>query len=191
MAFPIYRLHWIARTELEQVFPALRATQWAIQSPSHRDYNCHAWGVCETRVRWEPTPDDYWPPGLRTGDLSDYNLDNFIRAFSMVGFFDCGMDDSYEFGFQKIAIYSEQISGEEWPQHTARQTLFGRAWLSKLGRGEDIRHASTGDLEGQAYGRVVRYMKRSWLHALTDPSSTWIRASLSNWVYRRRRPHGI
>ena len=183
-------MHWVARIELEDVFPRLRTAQWTIRSPFNRGYNCHAWGVCETRVRWEPSPDDYWPPGLRTGDLSDYTLDNFIRAFSQVGFREC-FDDSYEFGFQKIAIYSEQNYGEEWPQHTARQSLFGRGWLSKLGRSEDIRHASPCDLEVQAYGRVVRYMKRRWLRALVDRSSTWVSASLSNWIYRRLHPHGI
>ena len=190
MALPIYRLHWVARVELEQYFPALQAAQWQIRSPFDRGYNCHAWGVCETRVRWEPTPDDYWPPGLRTGNISDYNLDNFIRAYEKVGFHICA-DDRFEFGFQKIAIYSEENFGEEWPQHTARQTLFGRGWLSKLGRGEDIRHASTRDLEGQAYGRVVRYMKRNWLRASIDPSSAWIRATIQNWIYRRQRPTGI
>jgi hypothetical protein len=190
LASPIYRLHWVARIEIEQRFPYLHSTQWAIKSPFDRDYNCHAWGVCETRVRWEPTPDDYWPTGLRTGNLSDYNLDNFLRAYSRVGFRECA-DDDYEFGFQKIAIYSEEIGGEEWPQHTARQTLFGRAWLSKLGRGEDIRHRSTKDLEGSIYGRVVRQMKRSWFCALTERSSTWISATLRHWSYRYHRPLGI
>jgi hypothetical protein len=190
LAGPIYRLHWVARIEVEKHFPHLHNARWKIRSPFDRSYNCHAWGVCETRVRWEPTPDDYWPPGLRTGDIADYSLENFIKAYSRIGFYECA-NGTYEFGFQKIAIYSEQIGGDEWPQHTARQTIFGRAWLSKLGHLEDIRHSSTKDLEGVAYGRVVRYMKRNWLRALGEPSSTWIRATLRNWVYRCGRPQGI
>jgi hypothetical protein len=187
---PEYRLHDIARVEIENTFPKLNGSPWEIMSPFDRGYNCHAWGVCESRVRWEPTPDDYWPPSLRTGDVVDYSLDNFIRAYRHVGFQECA-HGSYEFGFQKIAIYSEQIYGEEWPQHTARQTFFGRGWLSKLGHWEDIRHDAPQDLEGQAYGRVVRYMRRNWLRALVEPSAIWIRTTLSHWIYRRRHPHGI
>jgi hypothetical protein len=181
----------VARVEVEDTFPNLRTVQWEIRSPFDRGYNCHAWGVCETRVRWEPTPDDYWPPGLpKTGNLSDYSLDNFIKAYQRVGFDEC-ISNVHELGFQKIALYSREVYGEEWPQHTARQALFGRCWLSKLGRSEDIKHRSTEALEGQLYGRVVRYMKRNWFRALIDPSSTWISASLRHWIYRMQRPLGI
>ncbi len=186
---PEYRLHSVARNELEQVFPNLRAAKWTIRSPFDRGYNCHAWGVCESRARWKPTPDDYWPQGLRTGDLSDYTLGNFIRAYSRVGFTKC-QNGRYEFGFQKIAIYSEENSGEEWPQHTARQSFCGRSWLSKMGSSEDIKHPSTRDLEGQVYGRVVCYMKRSWFRALLDPYSTWTRAAVRHLIYRFLHPNG-
>jgi len=189
LALPSYRLHLLARIELERAFPELRGTEWTIRSPFDRGYNCHAWAVCETRVRWEPSPDDYWPPGLRNGDISDYNLDNFVRAYTCVGFREC-LDDRFEFGFQKIAIYSEENLGEEWPQHTARQTLFGRTWLSKLGDHEDICHQSADHLEGQQYGRVVKYMKRNWLRALMEPTSVWIRATIQHFWYRRCHPLG-
>ena len=190
MHSPQYRLHAIARIEIENEFPSLRGTPWEIRSPFNRSYNCHAWGVCETRVRWEPTPDDYWPPGLRTGNFSDYSLDNFVRAYSRVGFRVCS-SSRFEFGFQKIAIYSEYDSGDEWPQHTARQAVFGRGWLSKLGDGEDITHLRTMHLEGASYGRVVCYMRRNWLRAVLDPCSTWISASIRNWIYKAQRPHGV
>lgn len=190
MPRPEFRLHLFAAIQLREAFPSLQDHDWKIKSPIHRDYNCHAWGVCETRVRWEPTPDDYWPPGLRTGDISDYCLQNFLRAYTTVGFRECPTKH-YEFGYQKIAIYSDFDSGEEWPQHTARQTLFGRGWLSKLGDAEDIWHKSLADLEGDKYGRVVRYMKRSWKRALLDPSSTWFSATMRNFIYRVQRPQGI
>ena len=187
---PTFRPRLLARRELEQKFPNLRGARWVIRSPFDRNYNCHAWGVCESRVRWEPSPDDYWPPGLRTGDVfADYTLNSFVRAYSSVGFCECP-DGQYEFGFQKIAIYSELNAGEEWPQHTARQGFFGRSWLSKMGYSEDIKHGAIRDLEGQEYGRVVRYMKRSWLRALTNKSSTWIGATLRFWIYRRIHPNG-
>lgn len=191
MASPAYRMHWAARIEIERLFPSLHGSRWEIRSPFHRDYNCHAWGVCENRVRWEPSPDDYWPPGLRTGDLLvDYSLDKFTEAYGRVGFRRC-LGGSYELGYQKIAIYSEIMYGEEIPQHTSRQAIFGRGWLSKLGYAEDIRHYSLQDLQGKEYGRVVRYMKRSWFRALIDPSSVWIRATINHWNYRRRHPQGI
>lgn len=185
-----YRLHSEAKVHLETSFPSLRFAQWEIWSPIERDYNCHAWGMCETRVRWEPTPDDYWPPGLRTGTIADYTLPNFVRAYRVVGFRDCS-DGRYEFGFQKIAIYSQEDSGDEWPQHTARLGLFGLNWLSKMGDFEDIRHRSVHDLEGAVYGRVVCYMKRTWFRALSEKTSIWVRATLQHWIYRRLYPDGI
>jgi hypothetical protein len=187
---PLYRLHAHVKTTLESEFPGLGSSNWKVRSPADKDYNCHAWGMCETRVRWEPTPDDYWPPGLKTGLIADYTLDSFVRAYFTVGFRECA-GSNFEFGFQKIAIYSELNFGEEWPQHTARQTLLGRGWLSKMGYAEDIRHKSVGDLEGAKYGRVRRYMKRSWYRALIDPSSVWIRATIEHWKYRRKHPLGI
>jgi len=188
---PAYRQHWVARIALESAFPNLQGSRWEIRSPFHRDYNCHAWGVCENRVRWEPSGDDYWPPDLRTGNLfDDYSLDNFTKAYERVGFRKC-LDGSYELGYQKIAIYTEIIQGLEIAQHTARQTLFGRGWLSKLGHTEDIRHDSLRDIEGTEYGSVARYMKRSLFRALRDPSSVWIRATINHWNYRRRHPQGI
>lgn len=188
MPEPDYRPHSTAMIEIRQAFPALPDSGWKIRSPSCRGYNCYAWSVCDTSKRWDPSPGEYWP--LRVGNVSDYYLDSFLRTYSLVGFRECS-DGRFEFGFQKIAIYSEFEWGEELPQHTARQTLFGRAWLSKLGDTEDILHRSTADLEGSLYGRVIRYMKRSWVHALRDPSSRWIRATVQNWAYRIQRPRGV
>jgi hypothetical protein len=191
LANPEHRLHSSARAELESVFPRLIGSSWKIKSPFERGYNCHAWGVCESRVRWEPSPDDYWPPGLRTGNVAvDYSLDNFIRAYSHVGFRVCA-NGQFIFGFQKIAIYSRHLGGIEFPQHTSRQTLLGRGWLSKMGYSEDIQHRSTQDLEGAVYGQVVLYMSRSWMRALRDSSSVWIRTTLEHWIYRWEHPKGI
>jgi len=122
--------------------------------------------------------------------LADYNLQNFTKAYERVGFRTC-LDESFEFGYQKIAIYTEIMQGEEIPQHTARQAISGRGWLSKMGYSEDIRHYSLRDLEGQAYGKAAHYMRRSWICALIDPSSVWIRATINHWNYRRRHPQGI
>lgn len=72
---------------------------------------------------------DYWPPGLRTGDPSDYTLDNFIKAYSRVGFQKC-VNGDYEIGFQKIAIYSEAGFGEEWPQHNSKANTIW-AWVAE------------------------------------------------------------
>jgi hypothetical protein len=148
--------------------------------------------MCESRKRWEPNSIDFWPVGLTTGQLPDYSLSCFLKAYETVGFVSCGVNGSFEFGFQKVAIYSElDPFGDEWPQHTARQTFWGKAWLSKMGFAEDIRHDSTKALEGASYGRVIVYMKRSWFQAIFSPSSVWMRATLAHFFYRRLHPTGL
>jgi hypothetical protein len=184
---PEYRLHWVARANLEILFPNLSNSQWEIRSPIDKSYNCFAWAACDTRIRWEPSPDNYWPEGVSR----EYGLDSFMQGFAVLGYNACA-DAEYEFGFQKIAIYSESYMGEEWPTHMARQDIFGRGWLSKLGDFEDILHPNLTDLEGGSYGRVVRILRRSRLTAIVHfcaVKSAW--ASLRHWLYRRRRPHGI
>ena len=65
-------------------------------------------------------------------------------------------EDDYEVGFEKVALFADG-SGE--PTHAARQ-VSETGWTSKVGRLHDIRHPLRA-LEGEAYGRVVRIMKRS------------------------------
>lgn len=59
-------------------------------------------------------------------------------------------------GLEKIAIYVDDAGV---PQHVARQLTDG-AWISKLGRAEDIRHDSLESLEGEFYGKAAVFMMR-------------------------------
>lgn len=63
-----------------------------------------------------------------------------------------------ESGFEKIAVYAR----DNKPQHAARQLATG-LWTSKLGRYQDIEHATPEELEGDGnreYGRIVAFMRR-------------------------------
>ena len=50
--------------EIENLFPKLPQTGYAITSPADADYNCIAWAVGDKRQWWEPLPGFYWPPGV-------------------------------------------------------------------------------------------------------------------------------
>ena len=80
----------------------------------------------------------------------------FVAAFGTLGYETCA-DGALEDGFEKVAIYQLPSGGV---QHMARQLRTGW-WTSKLGRLEDIEHASPAELEGDEYGTVVRYMRRA------------------------------
>ncbi len=80
------------------------------------------------------------------------SLSSVLRA---LGYEDCGIDDSLEAGFEKVAIYG---SGTFYT-HAAKQTTVGK-WSSKLGKAEDIEHDTPEDLAGGIYGEVVEVMKR-------------------------------
>lgn len=121
-------------------------------SPATRSYNCFAWAVHVTNVRWEPDPllQYYWP------DVAprEYNIDAFIEAYRSEGFVVCS-DGSLEPGIEKIAIYAS----EGTPQHIARQIEDGN-WTSKMGDYEDIQHTSLGCISGPVYGKVDLFMAR-------------------------------
>ncbi|MGD1098514.1 MAG: hypothetical protein ABSB35_41860, partial [Bryobacteraceae bacterium] len=64
-----------------------------------------------------------------------------------------------EVGFEKVAIYINLK--EMLPGHVAKSD--GRSWKSKLGRYQDVEHASLDLLEGDKhgeYGIVERILKR-------------------------------
>jgi hypothetical protein len=63
------------------------------------------------------------------------------------------------------------VDEEGVPSHMARQQLFGRGWLSKIGDWEDIIHPELRNIEGKTgpiirgYGTVHTILKRSWATA--------------------------
>ncbi len=78
----------------------------------------------------------------------------FVIAFRTLGYELCD-DGVLEEGYEKVAIY--ELSSTV--QHMARQLPTGR-WTSKIGDLQDIEHTSPAELEGDFYGRVVKYMRR-------------------------------
>lgn len=96
----------------------------------------------------------------------DFEIDTVARLFEFYrGYQNCGLDDSLESGFLKVAIYEDPNDKEEPFSHVAVQLPDGR-WTSKLGPDEDIEHNTLAALEGDtsryrwSYGRVARIMKR-------------------------------
>ena len=184
---PIHRSELTARLELEQVFPELRTALWQLKSPIDFGYNCFAWAACDAENRWEPDPDWHWPIKFR-----EYSVPCFVEGFASLGYKPCD-NPKFEFGYQKVAIYVKPWCGiDEFPSHMARQQMFGRGWLSKLGNSEDIFHPRLEDLKGHIYGEPFKILKRNWWQAIIR-RSTFLCAwrSLEFWRFRRRHPHGI
>jgi hypothetical protein len=136
---------------LEEYFPNLKSTGYAVTSPATSDYNCIAWAAGITDDWW-------WPDPLRTSGWPaaaprEETVAAFIEAFRSLGYAPCA-EDTLEAGFEKVALYA--LAG--MPKHAARQLADGR-WTSKCGELEDIEHTLDG-LVGTWYGSVVQVLKR-------------------------------
>ena len=155
------------RAELEAIFPNLAKADWAPKSPFDATYQCIAWAACETHRKWWPIdnpPECHWPPGIPLDDT----IECFVSAFATLGYKRCGTA-SFEFGYQKVAIYANDLM---IVRHMARQHLFGKGWLSKIGDYEDIFHRELSDIETDSspmsfgYGKVKQVLKRPWWRAI-------------------------
>jgi hypothetical protein len=140
---------------LEEKFPKLRSGLYKVKSPKDRKYNCLAFAANDTQHNWQYTGPGklggyFWPEEVE-GD----SLDDVIKVYGLLGFKLCDTSE-VEPDIVKIAIY---IDRDLAPSHVARQTRRG-TWKSKLGRGKDIEHGALELLEGDEYGKVVKYMKR-------------------------------
>jgi hypothetical protein len=111
-----------------------------------------AWAAGHNDLWWEPPPDGYWPPNIP----ADGSVEAAVRLFEHLGYrcTDINDQDSEE-GVEKIAIYGDD-SGYT---HAARQRQ-GGGWTSKLGKLQDIEHATLDSLLGSDYGRVVQIMRK-------------------------------
>jgi hypothetical protein len=163
---PIYRPEPIVRADLEAIFPNLSSAEWYPKSPFDTRYQCIALAACENQRKWWPIdspPECYWPL-----DTFDDGVDSFIAAFATLGYETC-LSASFEFGYQKVAIYTTATG---IVRHMARQHVFGKGWLSKIGDCEDIFHKELSAIETDpspymsGYGEVRQILKRSWLRAL-------------------------
>jgi hypothetical protein len=183
------------RESIQRDFPNLRRSKWYLKSPHTIVYRCIAWAACETHRSWWPMdcprhlypPEVYWPSHL---PVSDESIANFVNAFvDTKGYSPCGRDTSFEFGYQKVAIYAKSENGSLVTKHMARQHLLGFGWLSKLGTGRDIFHPKVEDLHGNLYGTVEQVLKRSWPIALSKGLA--IPSSFRFFLYRVRHPSWV
>jgi hypothetical protein len=124
-----------------------------VTSPRTPNYNCIAWayGIVNRKLWPARLPSYWWPPDV----LNNESVDAFKALFESISYVECA-DGSVEEGFEKVAIFANGNG----PQHAARQLENGH-WTSKLGDLEDIEHWTADVVEGQAYGRIVVYMKRA------------------------------
>jgi hypothetical protein len=96
----------------------------------------------------------FWPHGIPR----KVTIEAFILAYGTKGFKLC-FDASLEPGFQKIALYGKDQSGTLVPTHATLQLGSG-LWTSKLGRFEDVDHATAEAACGPCYGNVICYLRR-------------------------------
>lgn len=135
---------------IQREFPQLQ-NSFQITSPPTREYNCIGWAAGETDRWWWPNPTWYWPPSVRREET----VAAFQQAFGTLGYVPCN-NDRPEPGIEKIALYADR---DGKPTHAARQLDTGW-WTSKLGKEDDIQHASPQEVEGNWYGRVTCLMSR-------------------------------
>ncbi len=138
---------------IRATFPALAAEDYAETSSATAEYNCIAWAAGDAETWWWPDPfgDYYWPEDVPRVD----SLEAFVVAFRRLGYEPC-IGAGHEDGWQRVAIYVDALGT---PTHAARELTSGE-WTSKLGRSEDIRHASLESLSGAVYGTVGLLLRR-------------------------------
>lgn len=142
-------------SQIEEKWPKLRRDNHAVTSRATGRYNCMAFANDQQR-RW-------WQAGLQGGrfywphKIAD-TLEGWVEIFTRQEY-ELTDNRDIEPGFEKIAIYVDL--GDMLPGHVAKSD--GRCWKSKLGRFQDIEHASLELLEGDdncEYGIVERILRR-------------------------------
>ena len=134
-------------------FANLVAHNIRVTSPRANRYNCIAWAAgCKTKWWW-PEQKGFWPSDVPR----ERTIAAFEAAFESLGYRKC-KDEVLEEGFEKIALYADNVGGALVPTHAARQLGDGW-WTSKLGPLEDIAHIRVEDVNA-LYGRPVLFMRR-------------------------------
>jgi hypothetical protein len=150
-------LRTIGPDELKAVFPKLVVGSYERLSKATPRYKCLAFACSDERLWWEAGRYGgryYWPP--------DVTQSNSVAAVTQI-FLSAGYEPTanreIEPEYEKVAIY---VSLEDMEfSHIAKSD--GRAWKSKLGKGQDIEHYSFDVLEGDQgdeYGIVERVLRK-------------------------------
>lgn len=147
----------ITHDELVEHFPQLRPDNYQRVSLATPRYNCMAFANDDDRHWWQPGlfgKKYYWPSGVP----QDGSIESWVRIFTGCGYVLTDNADT-EPDCEKIAIYASLRDGSA--THVAKSD--GVSWKSKLGKGQDILHASLGILEGDdrdEYGIVDKLLKK-------------------------------
>lgn len=145
----------LTASELEAKWPKLRPGNYAVRSRATGRYNCMSFANGDDRHWWQAGLHGgryRWPP-----KVSD-TLDGWVEIFTSQGY-EPTSSREVEKGFEKVAIYLDLT--DMLPGHVAKSD--GRVWKSKLGRIQDIEHATLDLLEGDRfceYGIVEKIFRR-------------------------------
>lgn len=156
----------LTSAELLAKYPKLRPGNHAIKSRATARYNCVAFANNDERKWWQAGLHGSryrWPEKIAD------TLDGWAEMFLRDGY-ELTTDRDVEPGFEKVAIYVDLT--DMLPSHMAKSD--GRSWKSKLGRVQDIEHASLDLLEGDReweYGIVERILRRRIKHVKRKTSS--------------------
>ena len=131
--------------------PLKSDVNFKLSSPFSFQYNCIAFamGMTDRWVDHGDIPWHWWPPVERGS-----SVEHLKNAFRYFGFEECGMDDTIDDQYDKVALY--QLA-DCWT-HAARIVASG-IFHSKFGESYDGYHSS-GDVLQAQYGNVCLIMRR-------------------------------
>lgn len=148
-------------TLIEQ-FAELADSLVTVTSCSTYRYNCAAWAAGMKNTKIAPAIQRNgrliggysWP---MSAVVPRYSIRAYEEVYETIGYRRCD-DGAYVIGIEKVALYGHDASE---CCHVARQTISG-TWTSKMGDCADIEHATTEDVEGAKFGRVLSFMSRDY-----------------------------
>ena len=160
MAIPInnYREHYI-----DHQFPNICCNYEVLGNNVNTllAYNCVAFAADDiTKHYWPSAPGlgNYWPPNIKRVE----DIQSFIALFASLNYIPCNLNELYEDGFEKVAIYVDETHK---PTHVAKQCIGDNGcWRSKLAHRHVIKHTLGGLCglfnRGSDYGNVALILKR-------------------------------
>jgi len=132
----------------KKLFPLL--TDYELELDSESDYyNCISLTISKYDIPSWPTNSTYYWPTKRV-----VSIESFDEFYKYHGFYECGMDFSYEKNYTKVALYVN--NGK--PTHGALQ-VDDLWWKSKIGAYGVIKH-DLFELEDDVYGEVFKIYKK-------------------------------
>lgn len=138
------------RREVNQLFPKIK-DNFKLLTKADKSYNCIGWACGDTKRFWWPEEDSFWPRDVQreaTVDAFDELFLDHLQGQETI-------DENFEDGYQKLALYTE---GEHEPTHLARLMPDG-TWTSKLGKDPIIEHKTLDEMDDGLYGRWEKIYK--------------------------------